>query len=442
MELFALRPDFVLLNYVRKIANEGIAELLTKAGIQFGLLDTEGGVWSDFDSYTELLWSDRRLLHQAAVVCMWGPKLADHLITNGFFAAQQIRLTGCPRFDFYDPQWQPVLRNGSLNAKFSGREDSPRILINTNYYGVNSRFATPEQNVQQMQARGMDRSRIATFLEAEKRAIEATIDLVGNLARDFPTAEIVIRPHPFENGDTYRKSLDHLRNVDVNSDGPVHPQIFRARVVIQRSCTTAIEAGLASVPTLSPQWFPAPAVMPMAESVSVPCESYSQMRLLVESILCGSYQPTFHIQRAIQTVIEDWFFSIDGQSYRRVSDAILHCINIKRAVDDRLCARFLSGLHGNQPWSLTHLANLFRFTFNLSPDWSFRQLRRISTPGWSQTGKMFKLADVQSVTESIHRVIRSRRANVRPVIASLSRERGDYSNHYLGHSVTLICDPA
>jgi hypothetical protein len=293
-----------------------------------------------------------------------------------------------------------------------------------------------------MQARGLSQTKIDNFLGAEKRAIEATIDMVGNMARDFSAAEIVVRPHPFENPDTYRRPLEHLPNVEINNDGPVHPQIFRAQAVVQRSCTTAIEASLASVATLSPQWFSAPALMPIAESVSVPCESYSHMRSLLESILRGDYQPASRIQRAIQTVIEDWFFSIDGQSHKRVSEAILQKMSNKRSVDERLCARFLSGLHGNSPWNLSHLANLVRYNLNLSPDWSFRQLGRISTARWSQTGKYFSVADVRNVTEQIHRVLRCGRNNIRPVEAGLARVRGDYSNHYLGHSVTLTCRAA
>ena len=435
-ELFALRPDFVLLNYLRRSSNERLAGQLAEAGIQFGLLDTEGGVWSDFDSYTELLWSDKNLLQQASVVCMWGPKLAEHLTAEGFFAAKQIQLTGCPRFDFYDPQWHSVLKNGSLN---SGREKNPRILINTNYYTVNSRFASPEQNMRQMQARGWDRIRMENLLQAEKRAIEAMIDLAQNLAGDFPQAEIVIRPHPFETPETYHRSLKHLRNVKVNADGPVQPHISRATAVIQRSCTTAIEAGLATIPTFSPQWFSAPSFMPMAESVSVPCNSYAEMRSKLEAVFSGDYRSAGEIQRRIETIVNDWFFRIDGSSYKRVAHAVLNSLDNCRRVDDRLCSRYLYGLNGPHQGAIDFLSSHLRHSLRLSLDWSFRRLRTIRASDWTQTDKYFSLADVQDLTERIHPLLRSCSADVRPVRAVLARERGDYSSSYFGHSITLTC---
>src|SRR5262245_61391564 len=53
-EIWALAPDFVLLNYLRR-SNEQFARQLVKSRIRFGLLDTEGGVWATADEYLELL---------------------------------------------------------------------------------------------------------------------------------------------------------------------------------------------------------------------------------------------------------------------------------------------------------------------------------------------------------------------------------------------------
>ena len=62
-EVWALAPDFVLLNYAR-LPNERFAHRLTEARIGFGVLDTEGGVWPDEAAYLSLLWRDRSLFRQ------------------------------------------------------------------------------------------------------------------------------------------------------------------------------------------------------------------------------------------------------------------------------------------------------------------------------------------------------------------------------------------
>ena len=87
-EIWALRPDFVLLNFLRRGANEDFARRLHRAGIPFGLLDTEGGVWPSEASYAEILWEDRELLRAARCACMWGP--AARRIPGGD------RLARCP----------------------------------------------------------------------------------------------------------------------------------------------------------------------------------------------------------------------------------------------------------------------------------------------------------------------------------------------------------
>lgn len=51
-EIWSLVPDFVLLNYLRTV-NEDFAHQLAEAGIHFGVLDTEGGVFTNLDYIVE-----------------------------------------------------------------------------------------------------------------------------------------------------------------------------------------------------------------------------------------------------------------------------------------------------------------------------------------------------------------------------------------------------
>src|SRR5437667_6174836 len=114
-ELWALAPDLVLLNFFRP-ANEGLARKLMTAGIQVAVLDTEGGVWPTEEAYVELLWQDAKLRRQLECVCMWGPRLARHLVAREVLSSEQVVVTGCPRFDFYHPQWQPVMHQAGARS--------------------------------------------------------------------------------------------------------------------------------------------------------------------------------------------------------------------------------------------------------------------------------------------------------------------------------------
>ena len=121
--------------------------------------------------------------------------------------------------------------------------------------------------------------------------------MATRLATDYPGQRIVLRPHPFEDPEPYRQRVGHLANVVLSDRRPIHPLICRSAAVMQRSCTTAIESVAAGVAALSPQWIPAPAVVPVAEAVSVPVESVrGPPRRGLDEILDGTYRPTPALQ--------------------------------------------------------------------------------------------------------------------------------------------------
>src|SRR5437870_5118836 len=63
-ETWALAPDFVLLNYLRK-RNEVFARRLMDAGIQVGVLDTEGQ--ATLDSSAKVMTSDAELRQSVSI---------------------------------------------------------------------------------------------------------------------------------------------------------------------------------------------------------------------------------------------------------------------------------------------------------------------------------------------------------------------------------------
>src|SRR5690606_39150283 len=374
------------------------------------------------------LWPDRALLAHVRPFCAWGPKLASHLTREGLFRTDQVAVTGCPRFDFYHPAWRHVLAPADGDA-------APRILINTNFSMSNPRFVTPETNVANLRdVYGWDTARVEALLDAERRAIDAVIAMAGSLARDFPHARIVLRPHPFENPGRYGELLA-LPNTEVNGRGPVQAQIARARVVIQRSCTTAIESGFAGVPTLSPQWFDAPFLMPMAEDVSLPCDRSPMLRDAVAAALSGPFELPPPQQAAIDRVTGDWFHTIDGRSHLRVGEAVEAGLPRERRVDERLCERLLYGLDGTRRPAAETAARAIRHRLHLGPDWSFRRMRQAPSRWWDRSDKAFTAPDVAAVAG---RILRPGGHGARmPVTIDLARDAGECLHGTFGRAVRI-----
>jgi surface carbohydrate biosynthesis protein len=434
-EIWALAPDFVLLNFFRK-SNESFARLLSSAGIDYGLLDTEGGVWAGVEAYAENLWRDDTLMKAAACVCIWGPKVADHLLSHGLFANHQVTVTGCPRFDFYSPAWKSVLSDDNADRKGAKR---PQILINTLYGTVNSKFVSRETNAAELEkVHGWSPERVQRYLDAEDQAIEAIVELAGRLSHEFPEVDILLRPHPFESPDAYRRRLASFSNVTIDGEGPVQSRIFSAVAVIQRSCTTAIEAALAGVPGLSPQWVPAPTVNPMAEAVSEPCASHLELQSRLRSILNGTYRRSAGLGSQIESVVHDWFHRGDGRAHERVGEALARSWKRNRVVDERLCRRYLYGL-GVEPVPPTvKLGQWARYTTGISPNWSLRRLRRV--PFRQKRAKDFSVEEVALLARRIELAWRATGRDLRPVSVRAAAERGDYVHGLLGQSVTVACE--
>jgi surface carbohydrate biosynthesis protein len=429
-EIWSLAPDLVVLNYLRR-GNEALGRQLLNAGIGVMSLDTEGGVWPDFAAYAELLWRDPAMLSRVRCACMWGPRMVEAMVEHRILAREQMAVTGCPRFDFYHPRWQGVL--GAPDGR-----PAPRILINTNFSISNPRFATVEENVSHLRRSvGWSQERLDQYLAAERAAVEAIIKLARDLERDYPLAEIIVRPHPFESLERYRDALRGISRITVDNAGPVQPEIYGSVAVIQRSCSTAIEAGLAGVAALSPLWVPAPWVIEAAESVSEPCESYAELRAKLDAIMNDTYQRPARIDAAIQRAVADWFFQSDGQSHERVSHAVARWLRGARQVDERLCQRHLCGLDGSTQFGPRRIAAELRFALRLSPDWSFRHLRRQPDVKWPETPKYFGVDEVQALASRIAAIVAAQGRSLIPVSVGAARDNGDYLRPHHGYSVTL-----
>ncbi len=436
-EIWALAPDFVLLNYFRR-SNESLGQGLVTAGIPFGVLDTEGGVWPEPANYAELLWQDRDLLHRADCVCLWGTRMAEYLQGEGIVTEEQTVVTGCPRFDFYAPAWQTVLVAGG-----SSQTQRPRVLVNTNFSTRNPRFTTVEKKIETSRRNfGWSDERIFELLRMEEQAIDAIIEMCADLARRFPQLDLVLRPHPFEAADWYARELAVHPNVIIDGEGPVQPAIYQAALVIQRSCTTAIEAGLAGTPTLSPQWVPAPLLMPAAEAVSVACHSRDALAQTVDAILHRRYQPSLEIQAAIDQVTREWFCAADGRAHLRVADAVMRAAAQDRKKDLQVCDRLLyrHDLLGRPLEGIPAAGGRLRQTLGLPPEWSFKARQAVPPVEWTHTSKCFGAGEVQALADRIVAAMGKPAGGVSPIRAQQAAARGEFRHGFAGYSVTLWSD--
>jgi len=169
-----------------------------------------------------------------------------------------IHITGNPRNDmlrlemraFYDDEVEGLRKT---YGEF--------ILINTNFNHVNAFF--PAQNLFQptkgpdeepafgKAGRGMTRE-YAEGLRDHKQAIfEAFQRLIPDLEQAFPHHFIIVRPHPTESQEVYKKIAAQCERVRVTNEGNVVPWLMAAKALIHNGCTTGVEAYVMGVPAIS-----------------------------------------------------------------------------------------------------------------------------------------------------------------------------------------------
>lgn len=320
MELRALAPDLVLLNYVRP-SNERLVRALVQADIGIAVHDTEGGVLTDLGVFDRCLLGDADLRNVIALYCVWGEVLAEHLVKAGFFRADRVALTGAPRFDFYAPQW----RAAALAASpYAGSTRQPMVLVNGNFTLANPRFQSPEQELRvAIEVFGEEPDEALAWQSRDRAALEGTVAMINHLAARHPDTTFLMRPHPFERLETYQGMLDDRPNLRLEKRGTVDGWILRSSAVLQRSCTTAIEAGMAGVPALSPDWIPSPMPVPAADAASVHCATLDELDAGVAAALTGSLAIPESVSSELGATVRKWFRAVDGRSAELVADALL-----------------------------------------------------------------------------------------------------------------------
>jgi surface carbohydrate biosynthesis protein len=169
-----------------------------------------------------------------------------------------IHVTGNPRSDMLRPELRSFYQKEieEFKAKYGDF-----ILVNTNFNHVNAfgpdmNLFKPKKNSRQKAkfgraARGMSREYAEGLRDHKLAVFKDFQNIISRLEKAFPENAIVVRPHPTENHDVYRKIADQCQRVYVTNEGNVVPWLMAAKAVIHNGCTTGVEAYVAGTPAIS-----------------------------------------------------------------------------------------------------------------------------------------------------------------------------------------------
>ncbi len=400
-ELGALTPDFVLLNYLRT-NNEDMARQLVEAGIPTGVLDTEGGVFVDWDDYaTGKMTANAEVRDLMTCYCSWGKRIAEHAPAAGWYRADQIAVTGAPRFDFYAEPWRQSAR--ALAPEAARFADGPMILVNSSFSLANPRYSSLEREVDNWVKLGYDRADIAAKQAIQRRTLDEMAALTNRIAARFPGTQVVYRPHPFERLETYHDLLDERDNLHLILEGTVDGWLLRADALVQRSCSTAIEAGMAGLPALSPAWIPTALPIDTVERISEPCEDEGVLMDRLDAAVRGERVISRRVEEQLGEVIADWFYAVDGKAHERVADTVLaHAGDAGIRVPDATARRIYRGQFRAPAPLRKRVAGMIRAGLNLPATWTGSARGNVGGARWDSSGKHYDVTNVCNLVEAIN----------------------------------------
>ena len=77
--------------------------------------------------------------------------------------------------------------------------------------------------------------------------------LLPELGKWFPDTTFILRPHPSENHEVWRRVISGLDNIRIIHEGNVVPWLMACQCLLHNGCTTAVEATVLGTPAISYQ---------------------------------------------------------------------------------------------------------------------------------------------------------------------------------------------
>ena len=225
-------------------------EEIHRAGNRIVNLCEEGILYADGRDYCTrkmgseaFRWTDRLLLP--------GERNASDIRHHLPECEAKTAITGNPRFDVLTPGLRCVYE---AKAAAIRRRFGPFLLVNTAFGRANP-HRLGDDAAANMIARGALREGsgadfIRRQMQFKRRQMRGLQDLLRELSETAAVNKIVLRPHPVENHDVWRRWAKGT-NIEVCYEGSAIEWILASEAVLHPGCTTGVEGLLLDRPVFS-----------------------------------------------------------------------------------------------------------------------------------------------------------------------------------------------
>lgn len=365
-KILEIKPVMVVLDHLTWDHKKELVRYCKNLGIKTVLLFTEG-YYKDIESLNQIAGSPVMEELGVDAYFAWNTSMINQAakLTNIEFS-KNFKLTGCPRFDYLanDTLKKINISKGDFKNKYGIEAYSTIItyMSTSPYQGYSFDVFEKRYRVHA----GMSESDINHFYKESQLLFKNHVTVIRNIALKNPEVCFLYKTHPSEayvsNYDVYFKDVPNVKLI-INEN--VRPFLLYSDLIVQRNCTTALEAWIAKKPVVQ---------LNDSEDYSEAYTEHNDYSFCVTSEnelneLISNKKYLIQKRDKLDQFLEGIFYKLDGKAYLRVSKEIIEIIE---SVDATQIKNLQSKIGYYIIQDDNRLPNKIKDTLGLKRDFSLR----------------------------------------------------------------------
>jgi surface carbohydrate biosynthesis protein len=274
----SITPHESMINALTKLGEHG--HVITVQDEESGLLD------ESYEKFAKLRFS-KKTLSQVSSVFAWGDFDGKSLKEKYSDYAEKIVITGSPRVDFWRKEFEGYFENPTTEDEF---QEKPYILVVSNFGSFLNENRLWNIFARLRKAGYFEREKNREFHEYENAAYQIRlvgkfVEMIRSLSEAYPKMNIIVRPHPVESIEGWRKIIGEYPNVFVRREGTISRWIRHSEMIIHNGCTSALEAAISGVTRVAYRPFPNDLERDIPNSLSINAFSLEELKKTVSKLL-------------------------------------------------------------------------------------------------------------------------------------------------------------
>lgn len=232
----------------------GHIENLREAGHIVVSQDVEGLIYTSMDEFVTVRFHEDAIKN-AEQIYFWGDIQREAVAQAFPHHADRMTATGSPINDIWNPSMRPLYQSqiDSIKQRFGKYILLPSSFGTANHFmGKQGNAAIMKEGKFVAEEKEEEFYKFWTAYEAHlEKMFNAYLEILPEIARNFPDHQIIVRPHPAESHESWKAKAKGCDNVTVIFEGVVAPWLLGADAILHWGCTTGLEGYLMGKPVVA-----------------------------------------------------------------------------------------------------------------------------------------------------------------------------------------------